>query len=69
MNPHSGKVYILEHFGLLDNSEYADTFVKKLKLYTDNGFIIGKNFLFTCETSETAFDPNYLNTLIDYYLT
>ncbi len=67
MNPKTGKIIILEHFGLMDNPEYAESFVVKIRLYAKNNYIVGKNLLFTMETGINPFDSDYLDILLEEY--
>lgn len=51
---------ILEHFGIMDNPEYANKAIRKINLYTQNGYILGENLLLSFETSETVTDMRTL---------
>lgn len=46
---HRREIY-WEHFGMMDNPEYAYKAVLKLETYMKNGFYPGKNLLLTFET-------------------
>ena len=52
----TGEEIYLEHFGLLDDSEYLSENLKKLEEYRKNGIYVGKNLLFTYETTSTPLD-------------
>lgn len=45
-----------EHLGLLDNKEYLDQTLKKLRLYEENGIVPGKNLLISWETEKYPFN-------------
>ncbi len=42
--------YYWEHFGLMDNKDYAHKASRKLRLYAENNIYIGKNLIITMET-------------------
>ena len=51
LNVKTRKVYFWEHFGKMDDVEYAKRAVEKIYLYNDHGYEIGKNLIVTMETS------------------
>ena len=51
------RVIYHEHFGRMDDPEYAEKNIKKLKAYLDNGFVLGKTLLITMETKGTPITP------------
>lgn len=50
MNIHTGKIWYWEHAGRMDDSIYSNEFVKKTNTYVTNGFLPGKDVIFTYET-------------------
>lgn len=50
LNIHTGKVWYWEHAGRMDDPVYANEFVKKTNSYMANGFMLGKDVIFTYET-------------------
>ena len=52
MNIHTGKVWYWEHAGKMDDELYANDFVWKNNLYMANGFMPGKDVIYTYETLE-----------------
>ena len=58
---------IWEHFGLMGNPDYTECAVQKLAHYATNGYILGKNFIATFESTTTPLSmkqvQNYINTL------
>ena len=50
MNTHTGDIFYWEHAGRMDDSYYADEFVKKMNVYAENGIVQGKNLIVTYET-------------------
>lgn len=56
LDPVTREEVIFEHFGMVDDAEYRqNSFIDKLRLYLDNGYVIGENLLFTFETRENPF--------------
>lgn len=56
LDPVTRKEVIFEHFGMVDQDEYfRNSFIDKLRLYLENGYVIGDNLLFTFETQEHPF--------------
>ena len=51
-HPKTKKWYIWEHFGLMDDPEYAQKAANKLKLYITHEYIPGINFIATFETKK-----------------
>ena len=56
---------IWEHFGLMDNSEYAANAMEKIALYSQNGFVLGRGFIYTMETSARPLSSRLVNKLIE----
>lgn len=50
MNIHTGKIWYWEHAGRMDDVTYANEFAKKTNTYVTNGFLPGKDVIFTYET-------------------
>lgn len=57
------KIY-LEHFGLLDNKEYFDGCVEKLRTYAECGIYLGSNLLITFETSEEPLNTEWVRNML-----
>ncbi len=57
-----------EHFGMMDDQEYAARATEKLGLYAENGFFPGKNLIITMETSAKPLSSKLLKSLIKTYL-
>lgn len=68
MNQKSGKIYIWEHLGMMDNPEYIEKNIKKLDIYEKNGFLLGENLLLSHETSKTPLSRIVLDSYIECYL-
>lgn len=52
MNPYTKKIYYWEHFGLLDDANYANKTLAKENIYISNGIIPSVQLITTYETKE-----------------
>ena len=68
LNKRTKTEYIWEHCGIMDNSTYCNITLHRLKIFTENGFIQGKNLLFSYETGQTPLNIDYIELLINEYL-
>lgn len=68
LNVHTRQEFIWEHFGMMDSSEYAESTVKKLKVFSDNDIYPGRNLIITMETAETPLSSRQVENLINEYL-
>lgn len=57
-----------EHFGLMDDPEYAKKAACKLRLYTENGILPGRNLIITIETQTEPPSSKALENLITEFL-
>ena len=55
---------IYEHFGLMDNEDYANNAISKMQLYEREGYVLGDNFFCTMETSSKPLDSRMLDGII-----
>ncbi len=55
LDPVTRQEVIFEHFGMVDNDAYLRDNLEKLRLYLENGYVIGENLLFTYETRDHPF--------------
>jgi len=60
MHPVSGEIFIWEHFGMMDNENYKENFIRKIKDYTLSDMVIGKNLIATFD------DDGYKMTEIEF---
>lgn len=65
LNKRTGKEVIWEHFGLMDNPEYAANALEKIALYAQNGFVLGNGFIYTMETSARPLSSRLVKQLIE----
>ena len=56
-----------EHFGMMDDEEYAARALQKINMYARFGIIPGKGLIFTMESSQQPLDTRYLKTLLTSY--
>ncbi|MCQ2593177.1 MAG: hypothetical protein MJ188_10390 [Treponema sp.] len=68
LNPRTLKEIIWEHFGMMDDKEYANNAIKKIISYQKCDYIPGKNFCFTQETSAQPLDTKQINCVIKNYI-
>lgn len=66
-HPMTGKVYIWEHFGMIDNEEYLERTLKKIRIYLRNGYIPGMNFIMTFETKQNPLGYDTVFRVISEY--
>lgn len=64
LNTTTRRETILEHFGMMDHPDYANKATRKINHYAQNGFVLGKNFLATFETSDTPMDLRVLEKMV-----
>ena len=57
-----------EHFGMIDNPDYAGRTAAKLKVFSENKIYPGKNLIITMETNETPLSSLQVETFIKEYL-
>lgn len=68
LNKRTRQEFIWEHFGLVDDTNYAENMVKKVDMYQENGFAMGKNFLMTMETREKPLSSKNVARLVQDFL-
>lgn len=69
LNKRTRKEYCWEHFGMMDNPEYAEMAIKKIETMAKNGFYQGKNLILTYETSVHPLNMKVVELLIKEHLT
>ncbi len=68
LNVKNRKEYFWEHFGMMDNPEYAEQAVQKLNLYALNGFLPGENLIITTETRQQPISTKVIEKIIRDFL-
>lgn len=68
LNVRKRKEMYLEHFGMMDNSAYAEKAVKKIQTYEQNGIFPGEDLLITYETGKSPINQKVIKRMIQRYL-
>lgn len=68
LNLRTRQEFAWEHFGMMDDPDYAERATEKLELYAENRFFPGKNLIITMETSDKPLSSKLLKSLIKTYL-
>ena len=68
LNLRTRQEFAWEHFGMMDDPDYAARATEKLGLYAENGFFPGKNLIITMETSARPLSSKLLKSVIQTYL-
>lgn len=68
LQPEVGKVFIWEHFGMIDNENYRRLFLQKLELYAENKIYPDVNLIMTFETGKNPLDPAAILDKIHQFL-
>ncbi|MCR5188057.1 MAG: hypothetical protein K6C97_03910 [Treponema sp.] len=68
MNIRTRAEFYWEHFGLMDDSDYSDNAAGKLRLYTENGILPGRNLIITMETKNDPISTRCIDKIINEYL-
>lgn len=63
----TGDIYYWEHFGMMDNTKYAQNACSKLQLYTSNGIIPTIHLITTYETKEHPLSSEDIEKIIEHY--
>lgn len=66
-HPQTGDFYYWEHFGLMDNSGYAQNTYSKLQLYTAHGIVPSIQLITTFETKEHPINIDTISKIIEHY--
>ena len=62
------KVVYFEHFGRMDDPEYANDFVRKINFYEANKIFPGESLIMTFESSRIALDTAVVNMCLKHCL-
>ena len=68
LNEYNRKEYFWEHCGKMDDPKYCNDTIHRLKVFSAQGFVLGKNLIFTYETGEIPIDMDYVDELIREFL-
>ena len=61
---YDGSLIIIEHVGLMMTIRYSARFTEKVRLYLNNGFILGKNFFVSCADANGGTDSEAIKEMI-----
>ena len=64
LNKHTGKVTYWEHAGRMDDSHYANEFVKKMNTYIDNDLLLGRDVVVSFESLSNPLDIKVVKRLV-----
>lgn len=64
LNKRTRQIYYHEHFGLMENTEYAIKAIRKINAYERNGYIQGKNFIATYESEHVHLDMKVIEIIV-----
>ena len=68
LNTRTRQEFYWEHFGLMDDPDYSKKATGKLRLYTENGILPGRNLIITMETQTDPPSIRALEKLIEEFL-
>ena len=68
LNINTRKDMYLEHFGMMDNPEYAQKAILKLETYAKNHIYLGKGLLVTYETQNKPLDMRVVEQMIKEFV-
>lgn len=67
INPRTRKVFIWEHFGMMNDSNYAEKAIGKISMYANAGWTLGSNLLATFESAAQPLNSKAVkNTLLQF---
>ena len=69
LNLRTRQEFYWEHFGMMDDPDYTENAVSKVKLYNENGIFPGINLIITMETQSRQISTQQIERLINAYLT
>ena len=67
LHPVQRRILLWEHFGKMDDPDYAAEAMKKLNRYARNGYRLGDNLIMTWETKSMPLRFSHINGTIQYY--
>ena len=68
INLRTGKIYYWEHFGRMDDPEYVNDVVQKIRSYERSGIFPGEQLIISMETSKIPLSVKDIERLIEKYL-
>ena len=68
LNVNRRKEIIWEHFGMMGDAEYSGKALRKIELYTQNGYYYGDNIIYTFESLENPMNTKVVDEMMNYFL-
>lgn len=68
LNVHTRREFFWEHFGMMDDPDYAKNACQKLHVYQEHGYYLGQKLIITWETSEMPFNKEDARMIVEKYL-
>lgn len=68
LNVRTRREFVWEHFGLVDDAEYAKQMVLKMENFAKNGYFPGDGLIASMESAETPLSTNMVELLVRKYL-
>lgn len=66
-HPLTGEIIYYEHFGMIDNPQYYTDFCQKIREYSTEGIILGKNLICTFETTDNPLSYSSVVHVLDSF--
>lgn len=67
IDPITEKVFYWEHFGMMDDEKYMNSWNQKMRIYIQNGIVPGIHLICTYETKEHPIDSMQVQKIIENY--
>lgn len=64
LNVHLRKVFLWEHFGMMDDPGYFEKAWRRIEMYERNGILAGEKLIITCETAKSPINTRQLENTI-----
>ena len=68
LNTRTRKEYFWEHFGMMDNANYAEQVVERMNLYQKGGIYPGEQLIITMESSRKSLSTKRIKEIAEHYL-
>ena len=68
LNVRTRKEFVWEHFGMMDDADYAQNAVVKIEMYQNSGYFLGDNLIITMETHDKPLNSQMVLNLAKKYL-
>lgn len=68
LNVRARKIFVWEHFGMMDDADYALKAAKKIAEYRNSGLYLGINFMVSFETQSCPFTARAARQMAELYL-